>query len=288
MTDGTNESENPFQGEESPLFTRAVVAAAFSPRLAAVLNEAHRLAAAFDAQCVIVHVGEKSTSVRTRLEQELAASAFGVQTAVVIETGNPAEALIKAAKEHGADLIIAGALAKEGLFTYYVGSVARTLARHAHCSVLLLTEPHVKQNPFDRIHCAVEYRPGAEKAVVAAAQLADALSSRNLYYTHSFVSAELTSLKSAEDTVSIRRIYRAEEEKLAAFLNALSLPYSGHQMRCLHDPDRSMALKFTRDIGADLFVIHGPTDRVSLWNRLFPHELEATLQHLPCSLLLTR
>lgn len=288
MIGGTDEGEYPLQGEEAPLFTRAVVAAAFSPRLTAVLNEAHRLAGAFGAECVIVHVGEKSAAVRSRLEQELAASAFSGQATMVIESGNPAEALLKAAKEHGADLIIAGALAKEGLFTYYVGSVARTLARNAHCSVLLLTEPQVKQKPFDRIHCAVEYRPAAEKAVVAASQLADAMHSRNLYYTHSFVSGELASLKSAEDTVRIRRIYREEEDKLSVFLNALSLPYTGYQLRCLHDPDRTMTLNFTRDIGADLLVIHGPTDRAGLWNRLFPHELEATLQHLPCSLMLTR
>lgn len=278
------------ESDDAPIFSRAVVAAAFSPRMTAVLNEAFRILSVMGAEGNIVHVGEKSAATESRLKQAVEASDFAKRHPLcVIQPGNPADVLLSIAAEHQADLIIAGALAREGLFKYYLGSVARTLARQAPCSVLLLTEPQVKPQPFTRIHCAVEYRQGADKAVRVAARLAHALHSRHLFYSHSFTSADMDNKKSGDhDPAQIRRLYQQEDETLAEFIRSLDLADVSCQMRCLHDPDRSMALSFTHDLEADLFVIHGPTDRSSLWDRLFSHDLEAALQHLPCSLLLTR
>jgi nucleotide-binding universal stress UspA family protein len=274
--------------DDAPIFSHAVVAAAFSPRLTAVLNEAFRILSMMGAEGIIVHVGEKSAATDARLQQAVAESYFSERRPLgVIRQGNPADVLLSIAAEHQADLIIAGALAREGLFKYYLGSVARTLARQADCSVLLLTEPQVKPQPFTRIHCAVEYRPGAEKAVRVAARLAHAMHSRHLFYSHSFTSADFAK-NGATDAAQIRRLYQQEDEKLADFIKSLDLADVPYQMRCLHDPDRSMTMSFTHDLEADLLVIHGPTDRASLWDRLFSHDLEAALQHLPCSLLLTR
>lgn len=180
-------------------------------------------------------------------------------------------------------------MAKEGLFKYYLGSVARTIARQAPCSVLLFTEPQIKPQSIEKIHCAVEYRPRSQKAVRVAAALASYAKSRYLYYTHTFTSEELEERRKVENRAErVRQFYQQEDEKLQAFIAGAGVEQVPYEARCLYDQARSTTLNFTREVEADLFVIHGPTDRFSLWNRMFGQDLELALQHLPCSLLLTR
>ncbi|MBN1560259.1 universal stress protein [candidate division KSB1 bacterium] len=275
--------------DEAPVFQKAIVAAAFSPRLTAVLNEAHRILQLLGAWPIIVHAGDESPATRTRLEEAIDRSSFSEHPPVcIIQHGAPADVLIQAAKEHAADLLVAGALAKEGVFKYYLGSVARTIARHAPCSVLLFTEPQVNPSSIQKIHCAVEYRQGSEKAVYVAACLASYLGTGDLYYTHSFTSEELEKKDVENRSEFIRQFYQNEDKKLAEFIKSAGVKNVPYSARCLYDQVRTTTLNFTRELQADLFIIHGPTDRFSLWNRMFGHDLEITLQHLPCSLLLTR
>ncbi len=273
--------------EERPIFSRAVVAASFSPRLTAVLNEAARILTAFGAEVIVVHAADEPRRAEERLRQAVASSELAERNPrLLVGSADADDLLLRVAAEEKADLIIAGALAKEGLFRYYLGSVARNLARQASCSVLLLTEPQEQPKSFNRIHCAVDYSAGADKAPRVAAQIALAVGSRQLFFTHAFESPELKS--GLPDAETILQIYRREDQRLAAYLAALNLPFIGYQQRCLHDPDHHLTLGFTRDLEADLLIFHGPADRFSLWNRFFHHDLDAALHHLPCSLLLTR
>ncbi len=273
-----------------PIFKKAVVAAAFSPRLTAVLNEAHRILKLLGAWPIIVHVGDESPVTRMRLEDAIDRSNFNDHPPIcLIQHGNPVDVLFETAQDYNADLIVAGALAKEGLFKYYLGSVARSIARQAPCSVLLFTEPQVKPRPIEKIHCAVEYREGSQKAVRVAADIAVYSGSRYLYYTHTFTGEELEEKRKVENRAErVRQFYQKEDEKLQAFIKGAGVDDIPHESRCLFDQARSTTLNFTRDMQTDLFVIHGPTDRFSLWNRMFGQDLELALHHLPCSLLLTR
>jgi len=275
---------------EQPIFRRAVIAAAFSPRLTAVLNEAFHFISLTGAEAVVVHVGLEDESTQRQLVESLEKSFFKDKIPeFVIEGGNAADALLRSARKVEADLIIAGALAKEALFRYYLGSVARSLARHAACSVLLLTDPQERPKSFTNIHCAVEFHQGCEKAVQVAADLSWVLRSRHLYFTHSFVATEYGVKKSNESAAEeIRTLYGLADEKLRAFLQANHLSDADYEMRSLVETSQMTTMSFSRDVQADLFIIHGPTDRFSLWNRMFAQDLEMTLQHLPCSLLLTR
>lgn len=51
--------------------------------------------------------------------------------------GGPASEIMAAAEEHGADLIMV-ASHKPGLSTYFIGSTAAKVVRHAQCSVLVV------------------------------------------------------------------------------------------------------------------------------------------------------
>ena len=283
-----NQSETHFIDESG--FNRAVVAAAFSPRLTAVLNEAYRIVKLFNSWPIIGHAGEESAENRLRLEEAVDRSLFAAHPPIcVIEHGNPVEVLLKVVHHYHADLLIAGALAKEGLFKYYLGSTARSLARNAPCSVLLFTEPQVKTLPIDTIQCAVEYTPIGEKTVKRAALLAYTAKSKTVYFTHTFTAEELTGKRAVEQPGErVRQRYQQEDEKLLNFLSHMEMAPVSFQIRCLLEQSRSTTLNFAREIHADLLVFSGEADRMSLWSRFSPQDLEVALQHLPCSVLIVR
>ena len=65
------------------------------------------------------------------------AKAAGVKADVEVRPGTPATAILAAAEEKGADLIII-ASHQPGLQDYLLGSTAARVVRHAKCSVLVM------------------------------------------------------------------------------------------------------------------------------------------------------
>lgn len=63
-------------------------------------------------------------------------------------TGDPASAIVRLAKEEGAELIVMGTHGRTGLLRLLMGSVAEVVVRRAPCPVLTLRQP-------DGAHAAV-------------------------------------------------------------------------------------------------------------------------------------
>lgn len=66
----------------------------------------------------------------------LQAVGFAVSTRVV--EADPRMAILDVAEESGTDLIVMGSHGRRGLKKFLLGSVAESVARHAHCSVLIV------------------------------------------------------------------------------------------------------------------------------------------------------
>jgi nucleotide-binding universal stress UspA family protein len=60
----------------------------------------------------------------------------GLDVAVLLEEGEPAESIIRVAKKHGIDMIVMGTTGKSGIDRILLGSVAEKVLRYAHCPVL--------------------------------------------------------------------------------------------------------------------------------------------------------
>lgn len=67
----------------------------------------------------------------------IAASRTGGRIVTELRLGGPAAEIMAAADEHGADLIMV-ASHKPGFSTYFIGSTAAKVVRHAQCSVLVV------------------------------------------------------------------------------------------------------------------------------------------------------
>lgn len=114
--------------------------------------EVARTLASKDAQIILVNVVEDvPTFVAAQLpggimekKREEAhdtltamANAAAMKATVEVRTGTPRTAILAAASEHEADLIIVGSHTP-GLEDYLLGSTAARVVRHAKCSVLVL------------------------------------------------------------------------------------------------------------------------------------------------------
>lgn len=62
----------------------------------------------------------------------------GLIATPMLRGGSPAEQIVAAAEELGADLIVTGTRGHTGLARLVLGSVARNVVHHAHCSVLVV------------------------------------------------------------------------------------------------------------------------------------------------------
>ena len=276
--------------EFEPIFKRAVIAAALSPRLSAVLNEACSFLRLLGTHATIVNIGEDGSETREKIETAIHQSFFkDYAHSLLIHPGQPAEGLLEIAARMKADLVIAGALGKEGLVKYVMGSTARRIAWHAPCSVLLFIDPQVQPRTIQNIHCAVEYDRKAQSAVKIAAQLAMIIDVNNMYFTHTFrMPKSLELKKDIIDSKKIIRMYQREDQHLKNYLSRHEFYGHSFQTQCLLERNKSVTLTFTKEVAADLFILPGPRNNSNLWDRLIRIDQEFSLQNLPCSTLLTR
>jgi len=91
---------------------------------------------------VVIHVGEQTEEKYQKFEDILAPFAKdGLEYEFIFTPGKPVEVILRAASILSIDLLIIGALQRENVLNYYVGSIARKITRKANCSVLLLIKP---------------------------------------------------------------------------------------------------------------------------------------------------
>jgi len=97
-------------------------------------------------------VGVKNPDLESKLEEIVTRQGLKqIPTKLIWKTGKPVKILLQACLEESVDLLILGALKKEGLLTYYLGSVARKIIRKAPCSVLTLIKPKIEMSAFSRV-----------------------------------------------------------------------------------------------------------------------------------------
>ena len=134
------------------MYQKVALAIAFSPRMEALIAEARRLKGLFQGELVLIHVGVKTPELEAKLDEILKRLCADLgKVKVIWKEGKPAKTILKTCEEEGVDLLVLGALKKEGLLTYYLGSVARKVIRKSPCSVLTLIDPKIETTRSKRV-----------------------------------------------------------------------------------------------------------------------------------------
>lgn len=273
-------------------FRKIGLALAFSPRMEALLCEAARLKKLWNAEIALIHVGDHGKKEENLLHELLERTGLDHEPDVKIcwESGKPAGQIMHACRKEKVDLLIAGALRKENLVQYYLGTVARKILRKADCSVLMFTDPSVHPQPMKHIVVNVEDSPYVDEAIAAACEIG-----RRDRATGLHIIKEIKRRRLAITTAHAAHAFEEEsgnalaKEEVALVKQALQrIPHDGLKVDIKLVPVKSgfELSKFAQRKHADLLVVGASPRRMSLLGRVFPHNLEHIFADLPCNLLM--
>jgi nucleotide-binding universal stress UspA family protein len=281
---------NRLKGRLPAPFETIAVAVAFSPSLEALLSEAWQLAQSFKAELLLIHVGKKTSDKEAALVAMCANVGIGGEAKLLWRGGDTVAALLETCKENIVDLLVLGALPQETVFRYYRGSVARGLSRRAKCSLLLLTEPRREGSTFKRIMVDCVDHPKTLHTLDTAFYFGSQTGAEEIYVVGEVDPAGLVMALSGDttqerDLVKEQPAIEAEEntEKKIASCNTRGMLV---QSSVLFGRPGFMIRKFAEDRQASLLVINSPDSRYGLMDRIFTHDMEYILEHLPCHILI--
>ena len=275
------------------VFNKILIGIAFSPNLKANLFEAVRISNMFNAKLVGVHVGEKTNSKEEKL-QLLLEEAPNLETPLqaIWQNGKPVDVILKTCLKENIDLLILGALEKENLFKYYVGSIARELTRKASCSVLLLIKPSVNRVPCNHIVVNGLKDEKTKDTIKTAFKISNFLNCKRITIVEEISQAELD-IKVSDD-ISLRkaniakeRIKKREDIRVEKILKEIDCKNTTLKIQSIFGKRGYSIGHYAKVKRADLLIMNAPK-KTSLLDRVFPHDIEYILSELPTDLLIVK
>ena len=212
------------------------------------------------------HISNESLE---RLEQEFVAAGVEARTSLP-EGHRPHVALLKLAREHDTDLIVAGTHSKWGLERLLVGSTAEELIRNSPCPVLTVG-PHARQPEdgplvFRTIVYATDFSAEAAKAAVFALSFAQDSGAR-IYFCY---------VAGAEATPEQRKALDAPfKAALAKMIPESTYEWCSPETVVEHGDAAEGILKLADRVHADLIVLGARN--ASFWLTHIEHGLTPDL-----------
>lgn len=269
------------------------VAIAFSPRLESLLGEAKILAGKFGAQLLLMHIGERTRTKEAMLDEVI--RKLGIdekKTRVIWHEGNPVDTLLELCKLNIVDLLIVGALQKENVLKYYLGSVARKISRTAKCSVLLLTNPVKEGTRFKKIIVNGVENPKTVHTINTAVYFAKNLDAKLITVATEVHQGGLAMTISSESTAGeaskIRKEFSEQEiNKIHEIVTCIKDREGIEISEKLIKGKPGYAIRqYAESKKAELLVINSPDQKYGIIDRIFTHDMEYILEDLPANVLI--
>lgn len=273
-------------------FKKIAVAVGFTPRLEAILAESSRLQQVFSADLVFIHIGEKNPLHESQLNELLKKHGLDIpRNKLVWEQGDPVDQILGITSREDADLLVAGALEKESMLKYIMGSIARRLCRRSKCSMLMIREPDVQPKPVRRIVAEGSDHPKTALTIATAIYIGKKTGAEIVHVVqeHDIAKSALIRSDAFTDDEADEHKEKIEIEEVATLNKILSCADCGSlkvKTERLEGKPGYVISSFAREHGADLLVLNSPDTRLNLIDRVFPHDIEYALADLPCDLLI--
>ncbi|HEY5826522.1 MAG TPA: universal stress protein, partial [Cyclobacteriaceae bacterium] len=250
-----------------------------------------QLATLFNAQLILIHVGTKTDTEKQQMDLLLKESGTASDKIKVIwEEGDPVKKILKACREEKVDLLVAGALKKENLVGYYIGTIARKIMRKAECSVLMINNPTAESVDFKNIVVNAEDSSCIEDAISIACELGVKVKSTWVHIVRELKLYGLTMStadhNSEEEYDDVRqKLVKDEIEKVEEILHRIPIEKPKVNIKIISGKSGFELSRFAERKHANLLIVGAPPRRLSFFDRIFPHDLEYIFSDLPCSLL---
>lgn len=276
------------------IFKKIGLAITFSPNALSLLKTAGRLQNLFDSQLCLIHVGEKNSATEKLMNELLTKAGIdGNSYEMIWQKGDPSKLIINLCSQKNVDLLIAGALEKESILKYYIGSVARNIMREASCSILILTHPSEEPKSFAKICASVQYNQLGEYSIKKGYEFAKLENADKFILVREFqipgLAITISDSGSVQEAEQKRIGWQNEEEqKLKVFAGELNVTGKEVKTVCLFGKQGWEFGNYVREIGGDLMIVPSPPKRLKFFDRIFQHDIEFILKQLPCALLIIR
>ena len=272
-----------------PLYQSVAVASAFSPRFAQVLSEAKRISQRFGSALSLIYVGKQTEEISARFADALGRLQLPPDSTIHYHEGEPASAILEAARAHNIELIVAGALEKEVILRPFLGNVARRLVREASCSVMLFTKPDHDPKPLCRMVFMAEYSDHGRAALRKTLRLAASEKCEKLYVIRVYTTFDAARAKSRKrapkNGKQTPRTLEEEEIALEEFVDSVGQTDVPIEARCIQGNTGYAASDFVQAVEASLLVVPVVADGSS--SSLPPH-LGWLIDVIPCNLWVIR
>jgi nucleotide-binding universal stress UspA family protein len=272
-------------------FRKIGLAIGFSPTSEAMLAEAARLTSLYQANLVLIHVGAHGKREEELMNNLLAKTGL-LMAAVKIcwENGKPADSILKVCHREKIDLLIAGALKKENLMSYYIGTIARKIMRKADCSFLMITNPKTESSSYKNIVVNAEDSPYVVEAISVACQLGMKEQSTWVHIVRELKMYGLTMATADQCTEEEyddmrQHLVKDEIDKVEELLRKIPHDKLKVNIKMVSGKAGFELSKFAQRKNADLLIVGAPRRRFYLFDRVFPHDLEYIFGDMPCNLL---
>ncbi|MCL5246585.1 universal stress protein [Cellulophaga sp. 20_2_10] len=269
---------------------------AFSPKLEINILETTRIAHFFNAKLILLHVGSKTTENEAKITSFLNKTEYkDLDIEVKWEEGDPINVITTACKTSNIDLLILGALQKENMYKFYVGSIARKLTRKVCCSVLLLIKPSKERVPCKNIVVNGLDAPDTPLTINSAFYIADALGSPQITIVEEILQKDIhvtvqddKTLKKAN--IVKERLKHREEQRVREIIK--DIPDTCKKGIKIKNQGifgkRGYSIgHYAEIVRADLLVMNAPS-KTGILDRIFPHDIEYILSDLPTDLFIIR
>ena len=279
------------------LFKKILVGFAFSPNLKANIFTSLRLADSLKAEIFFIHVGKKTSVKKKTFEEILEDSPVQPKLIKVLwEEGGPIPTILKMCEKNKIDLLLLGAVQRENVLRFYVGSIAREITRKAPCSVLLLIKPSIEEVPSKHVVVNALNEPNTEKTIRAAFEFSSLMDIPNVTLVGEISQSKVN--VTADDDESLKKVTEIKEgienEEKNRYDEILkNIPDSLKENKKIQSQSifgaRGYSIgHYARVVRADLLVLNSETKRSSFISRIFPKDMEHILSELPTDVLIIK
>ena len=279
------------------LFKKILVGFAFSPNLKANIFTSLRLANSLEANIFFVHVGKKTQAKEKTFDEILSDSPVQPKlTKVLWVEGEPVPTILKLCDKNKIDLLLLGAVQRENVLKFYVGSIARKITRKAPCSVLLLIKPSIEGVPSKHVVVNAINEPNTEKTIKAAFEFSFLMNIPNITLVGEISQSKVN--VTADDDESLKKVTEIKEglkneEKNRYDEILLKIPDALKENKKIQSQSifgaRGYSIgHYAKVARADLLVLNSEVKSSSFVSRIFPKDLEHVLSELPTDTLIIK
>mgnify|MGYP000717824919 FL=1 len=276
-------------------FKTLLIGFAFSPNLKANVFEATRLAYYFNAKLFFLHVGEKTKAKENTFLDILKLPKESPEKIEILwEKGDPVNVILSACVRYKIDLLLLGALKRENVLKFYMGSIARKITRKASCSVLLLIDPSIERKPSQHAVVNAFESPQTEPTINAAFHFASDLNINKITLVEEINRSEHDldvyddkSLRRA--TLKKEKIKRREHSRVNQILKKIPRSYKDN-IKIISQSifgTRGYSIgHYAKLVRADVLIMNASETKKTFLSKFFPKDLDYILRELPTNVLI--